>query len=170
MLILGFAAIALPFGLDAPNPLKEGKITEHLTELGIIISLMSAGLKIDRPPGFKAWSSTWRLLGITMILSITLAALTGCLIALFVPATAMLLGAMIGMKEVPWRERLAISFFGIRGIGSIYYLAYALNEAEFEGAKELWALVALVIVISIVVHGITASLVTTKLDELREKK
>lgn len=28
----------------------------------------------------------------------------------------------------PWREKPLISFFGIRGMGSIYYLAFALNQ------------------------------------------
>ena len=36
-------------------------------------------------------------------------------------------------------ERATIAFFGIRGIGSFYYLAYALNEERFAGAEELWA-------------------------------
>ena len=43
LLILGYLAVALPFGLEAPNPLKQGKIAEHLTELGVIIALMGAG-------------------------------------------------------------------------------------------------------------------------------
>lgn len=386
---LGYAAIALPFGLEAPDPLEQGTITEHLTELGVIVALMSAGLKIDRPPGLKRWSITWRLLGITMIFSIGLAALVGWWIAAFVPASAMLLGAvisptdpvlasevqisspgeeegshqeqdeikleekdevrfaltseaglndglvfpftnmalamamagahpqnwiidwivvdvlymlglagllgvtfgyilaqilmsapadtplakaltglgalaatlllyglteylggygfiatfigavtirnyershefheslhmfaekaerllmavilialgaaiagglmspltwplivsaivivflvrplagvvgLIGHDEVPWRERLAISFFGIRGIGSLYYLSFALNEHEFTGAEEIWALVALVITISIFIHGFTAAPVINKLDELRQQE
>lgn len=390
LLVLGFAAIALPLGLEAPDPLEQGTYAEHLAELGVIIALMSAGLKIDRPPSLKGWNVTWRLLGITMILTIALSAIVGWWIAAFAPATAMLLGAviaptdpvlasevqvgapgegaedeetedkdesgqgeedplrfaltseaglndglafpftnmaiamalagahpanwigtwllidvfyqlivasiiglglgyllahillnmpakthlakamvglgalaatlliygateyaggygfiatfigavtirnyhrdhdyhealhiliekseriftavilialggaiagglfeplnwpliicailiifivrpvsgiigLIGFKRAPWRERLAISFLGMRGIGSLYYLAYALNEEEFSGAEEIWALVGLVVVISIFVHGITATPITEKLDDLREK-
>lgn len=390
LLSMGYAAVALPLGLEAPSPLEQDTLTEHLTELGVIIALMGAGLKIDRPPGWKSWSSTWRLLAVTMILSIALAAIVGWWIAAFVPATAMLLGAvlaptdpvlasevqitspgkekggfrapgeseleiddedevrfsltseagmndglafpftymaiamviagahpsnwildwilidviyklgvagimgvvlgyllakilmsapasnplakaltgmgalaatlilygateyiggygfiatfigavtirnyekkhdyheslhlfaekserilmalimialgaaiagglmapltwplilsaiiivfvvrpvsgivgLIGFNKAPWRERLAISFFGIRGIGSLYYLSFALNEHEFPGKEEIWALVALVIVISVIVHGVTASPVTNKLDEMRKK-
>ncbi|MEE4176438.1 MAG: cation:proton antiporter [Bacteroides sp.] len=54
------------------------------------------------------------------------------------------------------KERLAISFFGIRGIGSIYYLAYGVYHADFSNAMDLWALVVSVIIISVVVHGVTA--------------
>ena len=54
-------------------------------------------------------------------------------------------------------ERVAISFFGIRGIGSFYYLAYAYNTAEFEAEAEfLFAVVGFVVLASIVLHGITA--------------
>lgn len=77
---------------------------------------------------------------------------------------------MIGFKRVPWRERFAISFLGMRGIGSLYYLSYALNEEDFSGSDEIWALVALVVVISIFVHGITATPITEKLDKLREQE
>lgn len=77
---------------------------------------------------------------------------------------------LIGFDRAPWRERLAVSFFGVRGIGSLYYLSFALNEEDFAGAEELWAVASLVVLILIVVHGITASPVTEKLDELREKE
>ena len=66
--------------------------------------------------------------------------------------------------RVPPGERAAISFFGIRGIGSLYYLAYAINHARFSQADQLWALVAFTVIVSIVVHGTTATLVTRRLD------
>ena len=51
-------------------------------------------------------------------------------------------------------ERAAISFFGIRGIGSFYYLAYAYNTAEFGAEAEfLFAVVGFVVLASIVLHG-----------------
>ncbi len=80
------------------------------------------------------------------------------------------IAGLISFDKIPWRERLAVSFFGIRGIGSLYYLAYALGEHDFPGKKEIWALVALVVVISIFVHGITATPVTRWLDILRKKE
>ncbi len=42
---------------------------------------------------------------------------------------------LLGGKTGP-RERIALSFFGIRGIGSLYYLAYALGEGQFGGQAE----------------------------------
>lgn len=389
LVVLGFAAVALPFGLEGPDPLEYGDITERLTELGVIISLTGAGLKIDRRVTLKGWASSWRLLTVTMLVSIAGAAFIGLWVAAFVPATAMLLGAvaaptdpvlasevqvgapnegsdeaetetvdktgpgeedevrfaltseaglndglafpftnmaiamaiaganpgnwfktwllidvlyklgvaaivglglgyvmavlimkmpaktlltkgiiglsalsstlivygatelaggygfiatfigavvirsrersheyhkalhlfsekseriitigillalgaavadgllapltwplilsavlivfllrpaagilaLLGFKKIPWREKLTIAFFGIKGIGSLYYLSYALNEEHFPGEREIWALVALVILISIFVHGILAAPIMLKLDKLRE--
>lgn len=99
LLGLGFSAFALPLGLEAPDPLEHGKLTERLTELAVIIALMGAGLKLDRPPGWRAWMATWRLLAITMPLTIVAAAVLGWWVAGFVPATAMLLGAVIAPTD-----------------------------------------------------------------------
>lgn len=65
-------------------------------------------------------------------------------------------------------ERAAISFFGIRGVGSFYYLAYATNQVEFLQTDGLWAIVGLVVGISIVVHGVTASPVIRLIDRRAE--
>jgi NhaP-type Na+/H+ or K+/H+ antiporter len=55
------------------------------------------------------------------------------------------------------REKMVISFFGIKGVGSLFYLSFALNEARFDRSDELWAVVSLIILFSILVHGLTAS-------------
>ena len=68
-----------------------------------------------------------------------------------------------------WQERAAISFFGIRGVGSLYCLSYASNEEEFPGKETLWALVAFVIVLSIIVHGISGAPVMGVLDRRRAR-
>jgi len=374
LLVIGCAIFTLPFSIVRPDPNLHGTFIEHVTELAVILSIMGAGLKIDRPLGFKSWMITWRLLGITMVLTIVLVAFTGWWIAAFAPATALLLGAviaptdpvlaseteiegpgehpgkegtlkfaltseagvndglafpftnmaiamalfgfhpanwfgswflmnvmyeivvgilvgtgigyllahfilnlpattkfaksiigigalastliiygltetlggygfiavfcgaivirqysqnheyqvalhayteksqliftsllilglgaaitggilkhldttlilvalvtvlvirplcgmigLIGFDSVPWKERFAISFLGIRGFGSIYYLAYALNHQHFEGAERIWSLVVLIIVLSIVIHGITASPILKRLNQL----
>lgn len=57
---------------------------------------------------------------------------------------------------LPHRERIALAFFGIRGIGSLYYLAYAVNQANFAQASRLWSITALVLVFSIMLHGFSA--------------
>jgi NhaP-type Na+/H+ or K+/H+ antiporter len=58
-----------------------------------------------------------------------------------------------------------ISFFGIRGLGSVYYLAFALQAARFEEPDLLWSTMGLTIVISIVLHGMTVTPVMRRLDQ-----
>jgi NhaP-type Na+/H+ or K+/H+ antiporter len=371
---VGMAVFALPLRLPAIDPLAEGDVVERLTELAVIVSLMGAGLKIDRTVGWSSWRITWRLLVLAMPLSIGCVALLGWWAAGLVPASALLLGAALaptdpvlasdvqvgppggeeeddvrfsltseaglndglafpftnaavamaaagsagasswlggwvlddvvvklsvglivgvlagraigyvlfrlppmrpvaestegfvalaatllvyGVAELahgygfvsvfvaayvirdherdhdyhevlhasaesierlvsaallvllggaivdgalgpltlagaavgiaivlvvrpvvgwlslirtatPTWERWAIAFFGIRGVGSVYYLAYALTEADFPGAEELWAITAFVILLSVVVHGLSAAPILRRVDARRE--
>ena len=55
------------------------------------------------------------------------------------------------------KEKLAISFLGIRGMGSIFYLAFAFHQLDFGFEDELWAIVSFTILSSIVLHGLTAN-------------
>ncbi|HEY0149720.1 MAG TPA: cation:proton antiporter [Allosphingosinicella sp.] len=54
------------------------------------------------------------------------------------------------------RERLVVAFFGVRGIGSIYYLGYASSHLELVNEGQLWATIALTIALSTLLHGLTA--------------
>ena len=64
-------------------------------------------------------------------------------------------------------EKLTLAFFGIRGVGSIYYLAYGLNHVKVDGTDRLWGLVGLVILFSILLHGLTVTPVMRMLDRER---
>ena len=56
-------------------------------------------------------------------------------------------------------DRLIVGFFGVRGIGSIYYVGYATGHMEFVNEDQLWALVAYTIFASALFHGATSFLV-----------
>jgi NhaP-type Na+/H+ or K+/H+ antiporter len=56
------------------NPLENREFTERMTEIVVIVALMGAGLKLDRPIGWRRWMTTWRLLGIAMPLTIVVIA------------------------------------------------------------------------------------------------
>jgi NhaP-type Na+/H+ or K+/H+ antiporter len=56
------------------------------------------------------------------------------------------------------RERAVVAFYGVRGIGSIYYLAYAGHHVKLTNEYELWATIAATILLSTLVHGLTAGL------------
>ncbi|SEH17417.1 sodium/proton antiporter, CPA1 family (TC 2.A.36) [Natronorubrum sediminis] len=81
------------------DPVANSTVTEHLTELVVIIALMGAGLKIDRPFDVTSWSATWRLIGITMPLTIGAVALLSWMVLGLHPATAILLGAVLAPTD-----------------------------------------------------------------------
>jgi NhaP-type Na+/H+ or K+/H+ antiporter len=68
------------------------------------------------------------------------------------------------------RERAVIAFFGVRGVGSLFYVAYALQHGDFAGQERLWSVVGLVVVSSIVLHGVTATPAMRALDARREAR
>jgi NhaP-type Na+/H+ or K+/H+ antiporter len=82
------------------------------------------------------------------------------------PAAGLL--SLVGSK-LPWREQLVISFFGIRGMGSIYYLAFALNHGSFADSQRLWAIVGGVVLASILLHGITVTPALRLLDRWQRR-
>ncbi|SDQ13072.1 sodium:proton antiporter [Quadrisphaera sp. DSM 44207] len=86
-------------GLPEVDPMAHPKVTEHLTEVVVIISLMGAGLAIDRVVGWRRWASTWRLLAIAMPLTIVLVAWTGSALAGLPLAAAVLLGAALAPTD-----------------------------------------------------------------------
>jgi NhaP-type Na+/H+ or K+/H+ antiporter len=66
---------------------------------------------------------------------------------------------MIGLigTRTTWRMRGLVGWFGVRGIGSLYYLMYAIQHGLAEDlALELLQLTLVVVALSILVHGITA--------------
>ncbi|AXB42181.1 cation:proton antiporter [Amycolatopsis albispora] len=86
-------------------------------------------------------------------------------VAVFVvrPVTGLLslLGAPPGR-----RGAVAISFFGVRGIGTLFYLVYALAHGDFPVPDVLWRVAALAVALSVLVHGITAEPAMRRLERL----
>ena len=70
------------------------------------------------------------------------------------------------MAGLGWtsRDRLAAAFYGIRGIGSLYYLAYALGSASFADQEQLWAIVVAAILASAAAHSLTAPFAMRRLS------
>ncbi|GAA1592658.1 cation:proton antiporter [Actinoplanes couchii] len=96
---LGLLLFGLPLGLPEADPLAHPELTEHLTEICVIVALMGAGLKIDRPFGRRRWASTGRLLIVAMPVTIAATALLGWWWAGLVPASALLLGAAMAPTD-----------------------------------------------------------------------
>ena len=77
------------------------------------------------------------------------------------------LSGMIGLigTKLHNKEKLGISFYGIRGMGSFYYLSFALAEKDFLYSKELWSAVSFIVLLSVIIHGLTATTVMKNLEK-----
>lgn len=82
------------------------------------------------------------------------------------------LAGMIGLwgTSLSLRSRAVVSVYGVRGIGSLFYLAYAATHVEFIDEGPLWAVVAFTIFASTVIHGLTASATVAVLDREYEER
>ncbi len=72
--------------------------------------------------------------------------------------------ALIG-SDLHGRDRTVAAIYGVRGVGSVYYLAYAAGKVEFLNEEQLWALVAFTILLSALGHGLTSGLVMKRLEK-----
>ena len=101
MVILAAGAVVFGLGvpLPAPDPVAHGSVAIHLSELCVIISLMGAGLALNRRVGFRRWSTTWRLLAVTMPLTILAAGLLGWTLLGVGLAGAILLAAALAPTD-----------------------------------------------------------------------
>jgi NhaP-type Na+/H+ or K+/H+ antiporter len=114
------------------------KLVENVTELAMILLLGStvtlAGLAV---PGISGWL------------------LVPVLLLLIRPGATLLAFAGSAVAD---GERRQIAWYGIRGIGSFYYLAVAIGSGALADAEEsllYWSVIACVGV-SIVVHGVSS--------------
>ena len=96
---LGMIVYALVPDLPDPDPVRYPEVAERLAEVGVIVALMGAGLKLDRPIGRRSWSSTWRLLAIAMPLTIAATAVLGWWWVGLAPAAALLLGSALAPTD-----------------------------------------------------------------------
>ncbi len=122
------------------------QIEQALTALTLV---MLGGILVGE------WKSlTWAAAGTAAVFVLLIRPLAGYL-------------ALFGCK-LPHRERWAIAFFGVRGVGSIYYLAFAQTRADFDSLGDVWVTVLLCIVFSVILHGATATPIMRHLDLRRE--
>jgi sodium/hydrogen antiporter len=121
-------------------PVHEGaERIEKLLELAVILLLGSmltvAGLET---PGWEGW-----LVAVLLLVAVRPAA---CLISL------------VGSRMDHPEEKAFVAWFGVRGVGTLYYAALIVSTGALAGAEQqlvVWTCTAAVL-ISIVVHGVTA--------------
>ncbi len=80
------------------------------------------------------------------------------------------MGKRAGARRLTAGEEVATAWFGVRGVGSLYYLAYAAGQAQFPGMAALWSTVGFTIALSVVLHGITATPTMQRLELTRAER
>ena len=111
---------------------------EQIERIGEVAAVVAIGMLL--------WTVEWRL------------ASWGFVVALLVVIRPV--SAVVGLarSKTTRPQRVLIGWFGIRGIGSLYYLMYAMNHGLGRAlAANLGALVFSVVVASIVVHGVSVT-------------
>ncbi|MDO8991210.1 MAG: cation:proton antiporter [Sideroxyarcus sp.] len=119
-----------------PHTVSEGSLVfkEHLERLSevVLVLLIGGTLFLD------SWS--WAAVGL----------------ALFLFAVARPVSVVVGLlgTRTTWRIRGMTGWFGVRGIGSLYYLMYAIEHGLPEPlALQLIQMTLIVVTLSIIVHG-----------------
>ena len=131
------AKVMTPEPLPLPT-VSEGSLVfkEHLERLSELMLILLVGGSLF----LSSWS--WQ----------------GTLFALFLFGVARPISALLGLfgSGTPWRIRGMVAWFGVRGIGSLYYLMYAIQHGLTEPlALKLMELTLMVVTLSILIHGIS---------------
>lgn len=98
-LVVGAAITLLPWDVPVVDPVRDRVWVEHVTEVCVIVSLMGAGLAIDRPFGWRTWAGAWRFLGLVLPLTIAGVGLLGTWLMGWPPAVALLLAAALAPTD-----------------------------------------------------------------------
>lgn len=88
-----------PYGVKLIQLQPDAEFIERLTELVVIVSLFSCGLKMNRPLTFPAWVSTARLIGLLMPISIAALAAIGHFLLGMDWGIAILMGAILAPTD-----------------------------------------------------------------------
>ena len=98
-LAVGVALGPAGVGLLALDPVADARLLEHLTELVVIISLFSAGLKLRSPLVHARWRRPVRLASVSMVLTVGLIAAVGVMGLGLSLGAAILLGAVLAPTD-----------------------------------------------------------------------
>jgi len=94
------AALGLDIlGLALLDPFEDAAVIERLAEFAVIVALFGAGLRIDRPLGWRRWRSPLLLLGLVMPLTIAAITAWGAGVMGLSLGAAVLLGSVLAPRR-----------------------------------------------------------------------
>lgn len=133
-------------------PVEEGRITEPKVVAGLMLGdVLAFGGQIERSLEMLLVT----MLGVLVSVHWDWRAVPLAL-ALFLLIRPLSVWLLMPRRYLDSTQRLAVGWFGIRGIGSLYYLSYAITHGLLpDEAEIIIALVLSVVALSIVVHGLS---------------
>ncbi|WP_119155507.1 cation:proton antiporter [Caldimonas tepidiphila] len=100
--------------------------------------------------------------------SLLLLAYAAAMLLVVRPLTVLL---VLPRQLMPPHQRRLVAWFGIRGVGSIYYLSYAIaHGAPADWAREVADAALVTIAVSIIVHGVSATPLMERYRKRREQE
>ena len=122
------------------------EVIERLERLLTLVVLLLLGMALTN--GLLA-NLDWRGVALSLALLLVIRPLAGM---------ASFLGhrRQRGVHGFDKRERVVAAFFGVRGVGSLFYLSYAGTHADLPELRWLWSIIAFTVVVSVYLHGVTA--------------
>ena len=147
-----------------PDPLETGLQSQQGKEALATHSEYAGAYMMQEVQGFNAQLERIVEMAIVLVvgamISPTYLTVSAIWFALILFLVVRPLSVWLGLLGAPVlnEQRLLISWFGIRGIGSIYYVMYAINHGIPSAlANELAALTLTVVAASIMLHGISVT-------------
>ncbi|BAZ37418.1 sodium/hydrogen exchanger [Calothrix sp. NIES-4101] len=168
----GFGIIQLRVGQTF-----NAELLERISELVVIISVFSCGLKISRPLNLKKWNITIRLIALLMPICIFSLALIGKFLLGMDWGTAILLGAILAptdpvlasevqLTDIKDKDELRFGLTSEGGLNDalafpfVYFGLYAIKDNNWNNWLKQWILVDLVWAI---VAGILMGIIVAKI-------
>ena len=86
-------------GVELLDPFDDAHVIERLAEFAVIVALFAAGLKLDRPMGWRAWRTPALLLAVVMPVTIAAVAAVGAGLLGLSLGAAIILGAALAPTD-----------------------------------------------------------------------
>lgn len=173
---------------ESPHPSMQGTPAEHHPPAEVLVSDKSVGEHELAQPAMAAGVLVSEVFTfgdiIEGLLEALLVVMVGVSLATYLTVSGVMMGLLVLFiirpisvylstlgSHISRLQRALISWFGIRGIGSLYYLAYALPCLPGSSrAAGLGSLVLSTVAVSVVAHGITAQPLMTWYERESRKR
>ncbi|WP_035986024.1 cation:proton antiporter [Leptolyngbya sp. KIOST-1] len=161
LIYLVVGLILSPYGVNLIRARPDTELLERLTEMVVLISLFSCGLKMNRPVQAWAWNSTIRLIGFLMPISIfAIAAIAhvflrlewgeGILLGAILAPTDPVLASEVQLYDPQDRDELRFGLTSEGGLNDalafpfVYFGLHWLEDSRWQNWFSQWVLVDLI--------------------------